>query len=160
VLKWACTVVAVGAVVGWVGSGWCTLTVWTSGTLVHIQGGQIGAARGQVWSELPTHIALRLRNPSFYGSPRWYWSFRAEVVGDLSTSAGLQMVGVKGQAPFVSIPLWAFFVASAIPAGLLWRGDLRVARYRKSGCCAACGYQRLGIASYSACPECGVIPVE
>jgi hypothetical protein len=55
----------------------------------------------------------------------------------------------------VVVPLWVFEVPTLALAAALWRRDTTAARRVKAGQCAACGYDRSGIAPEHPCPECG-----
>jgi hypothetical protein len=74
----------------------------------------------------------------------WQWSF---------TFAGDR---VSRRA---DIPLWAPFLLTVLPTGLLWRGTLRARRRESVGRCATCGYDLKGLATPTTpCPECGARP--
>lgn len=55
----------------------------------------------------------------------------------------------------LAIPLWIPLLLVSAPTALLWRADRRAARREKAGLCAACGYDRRGLAASAPCPECG-----
>ncbi|MFA6046789.1 MAG: hypothetical protein WC718_17540 [Phycisphaerales bacterium] len=55
------------------------------------------------------------------------------------------------------LPLWLPLLLAAVPAGLLWRTDLRAARRVTKGHCKSCGYDRRGLSG--PCPECGTTPL-
>jgi hypothetical protein len=52
------------------------------------------------------------------------------------------------------MPIWPLAVIACIGALLLWRGELPERRGRL-GLCIKCGYDRRGIGTNAACPECG-----
>jgi hypothetical protein len=53
------------------------------------------------------------------------------------------------------IPLWPPFVCFGALAAVLWVRDKRAARAELVGHCSSCGYDRRGLESATACPECG-----
>ena len=54
------------------------------------------------------------------------------------------------------IPMWPLAAATGIGALLLWWSE-RPERRRRLGQCAACGYDRRGLAVAAPCPECGAV---
>ena len=58
--------------------------------------------------------------------------------------------GTFGTLAYVSIPLWCFLLAAAIPVGLIWYRGRRI----PPGRCQNCGYDLTGNTS-GRCPECG-----
>ena len=56
---------------------------------------------------------------------------------------------------YLGVPTWAVFVATMMPAAFLWWPDIRSLWRRRVGRCAACGYDRRGLAADVKCPECG-----
>jgi hypothetical protein len=54
-----------------------------------------------------------------------------------------------------SLPLWMALAVLGTPCWLGIARAVRAGRRRRRGRCAACGYDRRGIAVESACPECG-----
>ena len=62
-------------------------------------------------------------------------------------------------------PLWPGFVLNAMfYATFCWSvlrgpGALRRWRRRRAGCCAGCGYDRIGLSMQTPCPECGNSPL-
>lgn len=55
----------------------------------------------------------------------------------------------------ISVPLWCPLVIAAGVSAAAWRSDLAARRRARAGCCAACGYNRTGLAPQAPCPECG-----
>jgi hypothetical protein len=56
---------------------------------------------------------------------------------------------------YMTGPLWIVVLLTAIPASMMWATYWRCQR---AGSCRWCGYDRLGLASDAACPECGTVP--
>lgn len=63
--------------------------------------------------------------------------------------------GTVGTTWRVQIPLWMPLVASALPAALAIRGEVRRRRAIRHGACPKCGYSREGLDASVVCPECG-----
>jgi hypothetical protein len=59
---------------------------------------------------------------------------------------------------FVAFPLWVLFLVAAVPACLLWGGEITARHRRSTGLCKGCGYDRRGLAADAKCPECGTAP--
>jgi hypothetical protein len=53
------------------------------------------------------------------------------------------------------LPLLIPMLATALPAGLMWRAAIIRRRKSRTGLCPACGYDRRGLAVGVKCPECG-----
>lgn len=56
---------------------------------------------------------------------------------------------------FFAMPLWFPFAVIGIPAGLLWRTDIRARRVARLNLCRRCGYNLAATAAAAPCPECG-----
>lgn len=56
---------------------------------------------------------------------------------------------------YIWIPIWMFIVPASGVAGIAWWFDARARRSMLAGKCARCGYDRSGLESECACPECG-----
>lgn len=55
----------------------------------------------------------------------------------------------------VTVPGWFPAAATFITTAIAWRLDRIARRRRRDGTCWKCGYERTGLASQAACPECG-----
>jgi len=93
----------------------------------------------------------------------WYWWFAWEAGGRQYTVSVLKDGKFKPLVlttrPMVRIPMWLPALLFAVPAGLLWRTDIRAARRSRSGSCPDCGYDRRGLATDAKCPECGAASI-
>jgi hypothetical protein len=158
--KWACTLGAVVAVGVAAFSGFyscsygCVRKKGLSLRWVWLGAGQVGA-----WDE---SIPLGM---SFPQEPRWKvvqrirwrWGFK-EVPGLPGSDADWHAGVLYGRSPhgnFYGVNLAYPVLLTTIPAALLWYADRR--RFGP-GACGGCGYDRLGLASDAACPECGTVP--
>lgn len=60
-----------------------------------------------------------------------------------------------GRDWWVWVPLWMPLAGSMALTGAAWVLGRRAARRARLGWCAACGYDRAGLAAGARCPECG-----
>lgn len=80
-------------------------------------------------------------------APSWSWGFGIQQVPSHGGNFGMEH----------TLPLWAPFLALGLPAGWAWRADAIIRRRERSHLCLRCGYDRKGLASDAACPECGAL---
>lgn len=60
-----------------------------------------------------------------------------------------------GPIRYVSVPIWAFIVATLLPTVAAWRLDAVARRRHRGGLCPRCRYDRRGLSPTAPCPECG-----
>jgi hypothetical protein len=145
-LKWGCTAAMVAIAAVWVGSRWWevgssrsaggktdSITFNTGGAFFWRWEGLFGTAS----KDEPVHFfAHRLREDA-----RKAGAWRPVLERSLVEQS-------------LYVPLWIPFTMTAASAGALWWWDIQRWRRRK-GSCAACGYDRAGLAADTKCPECG-----
>ncbi len=146
-LRWMLTILAVGLVVIWIGSGWYNMSYSTiskrntsfADIECWIHGGEVVVLlpKGNIDIEaLPTGAWTFLSKDKF-GLRVWAWRWH-----------------MSRNSKSVHFPLWLPPFLLAIPTALLWRAHIRT-RHRKPDTCFTCGYDITGLASKHACPECG-----
>ena len=148
-VKWVCTVGSALIVVAWPVSPWWYFG-WERYTplrndWVCVGGGALRVA----WQPLSAPLTIPISHTGFrHGllirEARGLWGWKPEW-------------GKPGATVYASVPLWMPFAAMVLPAGALWRRDIREARRARGGC-ASCGYDRRGLAADAKCPECGTVP--
>ena len=123
------------------GSGWYRAVITIPrGPIVMIDSGSVGAVIGVDRSKFPNTMNSSLMTPlariDFGFGNLNQWMFGAPV-----PSASMRMV---------MIPIYALFLAVALPTLLVWRFVPKFPR----GHCRRCGYNLTGLRE-ARCPECG-----
>lgn len=124
---------------------------WSTGTnaWINIGYGAVGAGRIDA-----AQFDLRYPDTPWQTTPRgWSLRFTGVYLVEVWPMYERDPIRTSGW-----LPLWIPFMCAAIPTALLWRVELRVRRRARRGLCPACGYERHGLATDAACPECGSKP--
>ena len=139
-VKWGGAGLTVLLVVVWIGSAWWYVSLEQYG-----RGGVVaGGGRVVVKTPLPAKYIGDIEVECVRADLDFFWWFY--------TGAG------RSCAFMVSIPLWAPMLIFLLPTAFAWRADAKYMRRARVGLCAACGYDRAGLAAGAVCPECGVAP--
>jgi len=137
-VKWGGAGLTVLQLVVWVGSGWMTIGY------APVRGPTAALAAGVVIVLIPTTGLTASARPGWTAKQesskfQWWFSF-----------LGNQRVKV------CIVPLWSPALLSLLATAAAWRADAKYMRRVRVGLCAACGYDRAGLAAGAVCPECGV----
>jgi hypothetical protein len=140
--KWACVGLVVLVTAVWVASGW----FWT-GTNWNDSGGTtwVCVSAGQV-------SVSRYMPQVFLAGSKWQQQWSGWRFGYESGFAGLSGFSTITSH---SVPFWPLVVAGVAGVAWDWRAEARARR--RTGLCAACGYDRHGLKPDAKCPECGTL---
>jgi hypothetical protein len=144
IIQRASAITAVAVFVLWVASVWWDV-LWlpSRGYLVGLKSGSLIGIGLQPSSWFYDATGFEVRGPGF-GTPK--------------DPFPLQWWPVRRRTPAESgvyVPLWVFEIPTLALAAALWRRTSTATRRVKAGQCAACGYDRSGLAPEHPCPECG-----
>lgn len=136
-MKWTCTALAGLLLIAGIGSRWYWCYYNRS------QSGNIGIARGLL------HVTWQ--GEYYYDPPDQKWSVRRHEFPLKWWWSG----DFRKPGKYISIPLWMPALLFAVPAAFMWRRDWIKRRRANTNRCAHCNYDRTGLPSDRACPECG-----
>jgi len=141
-VKWSGALGVVLLVAVWGASGWLSARWSPSSTMeLTCHQGMFSVNTGTALLALPsTASSIEIQ----WGRPAtFFWRFRSFEAANLNEK---------------NIPLWWVGVLIFIPTALAWQSDRRATSRARIGHCPACDYDRHGLSSSAACPECGSSP--
>lgn len=181
--RWGLTLLALGVVVAWVGTGG---EHGGRGVVVGLRAAGLGGGAVTIAWSSPGAIDEQVREvagsdnfptgPYVDGMLREYRKLlERQARGSLRrvTESGLRSgefdrrrypvpwawTSKLGHSPSsaLAIALWLPLAAFALPALVLWWPHVRAIGRAKPGHCPRCGYDRAGLAAGAKCPECGTV---
>ncbi len=136
-MKWGGAGLTVLLVVVWIGSGWLEIGWSNQYSLeMYVSSGIVG---GIYDPSAPPSFSSGVFSGGAH-EPSLNWRFGS---------------GVFNKGRFMAIPLWPAVLLSLLATAAAWRADAKYLRRARVGSCAACGYDRAGLAAGAVCPECG-----
>lgn len=157
-LRWGAAGIAIVSLACWASTFWACMQVThrAHGALI-LMAGTFEFRNAHYWEDVPG-IDLS----SVIGLPDPAWSFDSFTGPWTPPDWARSHVWLpelerwptrKGNTSIcVRLPLWIPLAASTMVCAWAWRRHKRLTRH---GFCAACGYDRAGLAPESVCPECG-----
>jgi hypothetical protein len=122
---------------------------------------QIEFAGGRIWvvhilSWKP--IAAGWRTFESQEPWQWGWTDPADLPPGAHWRCGFLNWKLPGVLNHFEMTLVYPVLAAGAAAAILWNADMRARRRARLRLCPACGYDRRGLATDAACPECGSKP--
>jgi hypothetical protein len=144
-IKWVAAAMTVLLIAIWVASGSWSFVYTSPGNYTQV-------AKGVVlwmWSD-PTRPSMS------NGAAQHEWTIEP-ALGPWSWAWHLETGIGSG---YIAIPFWSMALLAAGITAIAWRLDIRARRRALGGLnlCTNCNYDRTGLATQAACPECGVPP--